>query len=167
MAQIIPYDGVGSHWRHVCTLLPQEQRLAVDEFAAVTVVHARGGGGPRGCLQVTVERGEGKKPLVTSFGGIPLKRERTVKLNDVRPIRAPAYNELIPRLLAECCELCEARTDLEVHHIRHLADLNQPGRRDKPVWIQLMARRKRKTLVLCRSCHVDVHAGRVSSPLRK
>jgi group II intron reverse transcriptase/maturase len=123
--------------------------------------------GPRKCLQVTVERGGGKKPLVARFGGIPLRRERTATLADVRPITAPAYNELIRRLLAECCELCEDRTDLEVHHIRHLADLKQPGRRDKPVWIQLMARRRRKTLVLCRTCHVAVHAGRVSTPLRK
>ncbi|HEY8980869.1 MAG TPA: reverse transcriptase domain-containing protein [Streptomyces sp.] len=123
--------------------------------------------GPRRCLQVTVERGEGKKPLVTRFGGIPLKRERTATLSDVRPVSAPDYNELIRRLLAECCELCEARTDLEVHHIRRLADLNQPGRPDKPAWIHLMARRKRKTLVLCRRCHVAVHAGRVSTPLRK
>ncbi|MCX4593226.1 reverse transcriptase domain-containing protein [Streptomyces sp. NBC_01549] len=122
--------------------------------------------GPRRCLQVTVERKEGKKPLVARFGGIPLKRERTATLADVRPVTAPAYNELIKRLLAEYCELCETRTDLEVHHIRHLADLKQPGRRDKPAWIQLMARRRRKTLVLCRTCHVSVHAGRVSQPLR-
>jgi group II intron reverse transcriptase/maturase len=122
--------------------------------------------GPRSCLQVTVERGEARKPLVARFGGIPLKRKRDTTLTDVRPVTAPAYNELIKRLLAECCELCETRADLEVHHIRRLADLNQPGRRDKPAWIHLMARRKRKTLVLCRNCHVDVHAGRVSTPLR-
>jgi hypothetical protein len=51
--------------------------------------------GPRRCLQVTVERKEGKKPLVARFGGIPLKRERTATLADVRPVTAPAYNELI------------------------------------------------------------------------
>ena len=28
--------------------------------------------GPRKCMQVSVDRGEGRKPLVATFGGIPL-----------------------------------------------------------------------------------------------
>ena len=44
-------------------------------------------------------------------------------------------NELIHRLFADRCELCEARNNLEVHHLRKLADLNKPGRRDKPEWM--------------------------------
>jgi hypothetical protein len=31
--------------------------------------------GPRKCMQVSVERGEGRKPLVARFGGIPLWRQ--------------------------------------------------------------------------------------------
>ncbi|WP_374215425.1 hypothetical protein [Streptomyces sp. NEAU-Y11] len=27
--------------------------------------------------------------------------------------------------------------------------------------------RRRKTLVICRSCHEDIHAGRLTAPLRK
>ena len=34
-------------------------------------------------------------------------------------------NELIHRLLAERCELCESTDRLEVHHLRKLADLNR------------------------------------------
>lgn len=120
--------------------------------------------GPRRCLQVTVERGEGRKPLVARFGGFPLKRERNVTLTDVRPVMAPAYNELIKRLLAERCEMCGSTANLEVHHIRRLADLDRPGRREKPAWIKLMARRKRKTLAVCRNCHTAIHAGRISQP---
>jgi hypothetical protein len=41
-------------------------------------------------------------------------------------------NELIHRLLAGRCELCEGTEGLEVHHVRKLADLNKPGRREKP-----------------------------------
>ncbi|MGH3722440.1 MAG: group II intron reverse transcriptase/maturase [Pseudonocardiaceae bacterium] len=29
--------------------------------------------GPRTCLQATVERGDGRKPLVARYGGIPLR----------------------------------------------------------------------------------------------
>jgi hypothetical protein len=89
--------------------------------------------GARTYLTVTVPRDQGRKPLVARFGGIPLTRQRTAVLTDQRPVMASAkQNELIHRLLAERCEICEARTNLEVHHVRKLADLNRPGRRDKP-----------------------------------
>lgn len=89
-------------------------------------------------------------------------------LTDQRPVLASARrNELIHRLLAGRCEICEATTDWEVHHIRKLADLNKPGRREKPSWMRLMAMRRRKTLVICRRCHEDIHAGRATKPIRR
>jgi group II intron reverse transcriptase/maturase len=121
--------------------------------------------GTRTVFQVTVDRDRGRKPLVARFGGIPLKRVRTAVLTDQRPVMASARrNELIHRLLAGHCEICEIRTNLEVHHVRKLADLNKPGRRPKPDWMHLMAKRRRKTLVICRPCHEDIHAGRVPRP---
>jgi hypothetical protein len=51
-------------------------------------------------------------------------------------------NELIHRLLAGRCEICESMVGLQVHHIRKLADLNQPGRPEKPSWMHLMAMRQ-------------------------
>jgi len=41
-------------------------------------------------------------------------------------------NELIHRLVAGCCEICKRTENLEVHHMRKLADLTKPGREDKP-----------------------------------
>jgi hypothetical protein len=118
--------------------------------------------GPRVCFRVVVDRGGGKKPLVAWFGGIPLKRQKNAALIDRAPVLATTHgNELIRRLVAGCCELCGATTHLEVHHIRKLADLNRPGRKEKPAWVQLMAKRRRKTLVLCRPCHEDTHAGKL------
>jgi Type II intron maturase len=87
--------------------------------------------GPRHCLRVVIERDRGRKPLVARFGGIPLRRVRTADLTDQRPVMASARrNELILRLLAGRCEICEATANLEVRHVRKLADLNKPGRRD-------------------------------------
>jgi len=124
--------------------------------------------GPRRCLQVTVERDRGRKPLVTRFGGIPLQRVRTAVLTDQRPVMASARrNELIHRLLAGRCEICGDVVNLEVHHVRKLADLSKPGRREKPAWMHLMAMRRRKTLVTCRNCHEDIHAGRLTKPYPK
>lgn len=111
------------------------------------------------CLEARVER-EGKPPLIARFGGIPLRPQPTATLDD-RPF---TFNnpgtELITRLLNGACELCGATKDIEVHHIRKLADLDKPGRKEKPAWVKRMAARRRKTLVVCRSCHDAIHAGR-------
>lgn len=117
-------------------------------------------------LRVTVPR-EGKKPLVATWGGISLTWNIKARLDD-RPQRSwNNRSELEKRLLAQVCEICEATRladQIEVHHIRALKDLNKYEGREKPLWVKVMAARKRKTLVLCRTCHMDLHAGR---PLRK
>jgi group II intron reverse transcriptase/maturase len=120
--------------------------------------------GPRRCLKVTQPR-EGKPPLVATFGGIPLRRHRLADLND-QPVQrfGPRRSELLQRVLAEECELCGSRERVEVHHIRKLADLKKPGRKPRPPWVEVMAARRRKTLVLCRDCHEALHAGRLQAP---
>jgi hypothetical protein len=123
--------------------------------------------GPRTCFQASITR-DSRNPLVARFGGIPLKRQRTAVLTDRSPVMASTRrNELIHRLLTECCEICDTREHLEVHHIRKLADLNRPGRRERPAWMHLMAKRRRKTLVTCRGCHQDIHAGQATAPIRR
>jgi hypothetical protein len=125
-------------------------------------------GGRRSCFQVTVQRDKGRKPLVARFGGIPLKRQRTAVITDRNLVMAtPRRNELIHLLLAGQCEMCEGREGLQVHHVRKLADLNKPGRPERPPWVHLMAMRKRKTLVVCERCHQDIHAGRSTAPVWK
>ncbi len=112
-------------------------------------------------LQVTVPR-EGRKPLVATWGGIPLTWTTEANLND-QPQRVwGSRSELEKRLLAQVCEICEATrlTDqIEVHHIRALKTLNKYEGREKPQWVKVMAARRRKTLVLCRTCHNELHAG--------
>jgi hypothetical protein len=69
-------------------------------------------------------------------------------------------SEVVQRLLAGKCELCGCKEELQVHHIRKLADIDRPGRRPKAVWEKIMSARKRKTLVVCEECHKTIHAGR-------
>jgi len=105
--------------------------------------------GPRRCMQAKVERGEGRKPLVVTFGGIPLRRQRNAVLRDREPVPATSRRkELIHRLLAGRCEICGQADKVRVHQIRKLADLDRPGQ-PQPEWVQIMARRRRKTLVVC------------------
>jgi group II intron reverse transcriptase/maturase len=159
------------HWVMETSLLKTlagKHRSTVNAMARKYKTTIETPAGPRKCLQVTVERDRGRKPLVARFGGIPLRRVRTAVLTDRRPVMASARrNELIHRLLAGRCEICEDTVNLEVHHVRKLADLSKPGRREKPAWMHLMAMRRRKTLVTCRRCHEDIHAGRAAKPYPK
>jgi group II intron reverse transcriptase/maturase len=118
--------------------------------------------GPMKCLEVRVERGEGKKLLVARFGGIPLRQQPIGPLDDKDLSRTIRFgrSEIIQRLLADKCELCGSTEDVEVHHIRKLADLQVKGQKEKSLWAQNMAARRRKTLVVCRKCHMAIHAGK-------
>ncbi len=102
----------------------------------------------------------GKKPLVAEFGGIPLRTQiKTAHITDRVTVPRTNRTQLITRLLAEECELCESEDNIEVHHIRKLADLNKPGQKEKPLWVKRMAAIRRKTLVVCSECHTAIHRG--------
>jgi group II intron reverse transcriptase/maturase len=116
--------------------------------------------GPRRCFEVSVER-EGRKPLIARFGGIPLRRKKNAVLTDRTPAPvAVRRKELVTRLQAGRCELCK-RTGATVHahHVRKLADLQRPGQ-PQPAWDRLMAKKRRKSLIVCVDCHAAIHDGR-------
>jgi hypothetical protein len=158
------------HWVMESSLLKTlaaKHRSTINLMARLYRSRVQTSEGPRPCLEVRVER-ERRKPLVARFGGIPLRRQKIAVLTDRSPVMASTKrNELIHRLLAEHCEICGAKEPLEVHHVRKLADLNRPGRRERPSWMKLMAKRRRKTLVICRGCHEDLHAGRATGLVSK
>lgn len=110
------------------------------------------------CRRVGVER-EGKKPLVAQFGGIQLIPQPKATILDQLPKPMNTGTEIRQRMLANTCELCKSLRDIEVHHMRKLADLKGKGGRERPAWVKLMAARRRKTLVVCRTCHIKIHAG--------
>lgn len=117
-------------------------------------------------LQVTLPREE-KKPLVATWGAIPLIWDIQANPDDRPHLTWTVRSELEKRLLAQVCEVCGATRmteQIEIHHIRALKDLNKYDGREKPYWVKIMAARRRKTLVLCHTCHMDLHTGR---PLRR
>lgn len=62
--------------------------------------------------------------------------------------------ELVQRLNANKCEYCgKVGGYVEVHHVRSLKDVDK----SKTYWKQLMSQMRRKTLVLCKNCHIDLH----------
>ena len=122
--------------------------------------------GPRKCLQARLDRGKERKPLVATFGGIPLIRQKHAALKDRAP--APAAvpgKEPIDRLHAGRCEICGEADQVQIHQIRKLADLDKPGQPDQPEWARIMAKRQRKTLVVCGTCHATIHPGRPTASI--
>jgi group II intron reverse transcriptase/maturase len=136
--------------------LARKHRSSVTKMAARYKAKIDTPHGPRTCFEASVAR-VGKKPLVARFGGIPLKRQKTAVLTD-RLLTGPAYpnKELVRRLLAGRCELCGRTDGTEVHHIRQLTDLERFGQLP-PYWAQAMAKRRRKSLVVCGDCHDRIH----------
>jgi len=128
------------------------RKMAAKYKAKIETPH-----GLRTCHQVVIER-SGRKPLVARFGGIPLKRQQKAVINDRIPERISYPRKELPlRLLKGRCEICEQQDNIVMHHVRKLADLSQPGP-SQPAWAKLMAKRRRKTLAVCTTCHHAIHA---------
>ncbi|HEL2355799.1 TPA: reverse transcriptase [Streptococcus suis] len=116
------------------------------------------------CLQVVVTR-EDKPPLVATWGGISLSYKKKAVIEDAPYQVYGGRTELIKRLLANKCELCGSEENIEVHHIRKLADLNKHNGKLVPKWKEIMSARCRKTLVTCRDCHHAIHNGSINTRL--
>lgn len=112
-------------------------------------------------IRITVER-EDKKPLTIAFGKMSLihKSQPSYETPDYVVTLYASRTELLQRLQADLCEICNGKGEVEVHHIRALKDLKQQGQKETELWKQLMIAKQRKTLVVCRQCHNDIHAGR-------
>ena len=118
--------------------------------------------GLRTCFEARAHR-DGKPDLVARFGGIPLIRDKNAVIADRIPPPAPyPRKELIHRLLTRRCELCGDPGKTLVHQVRKLTSLGAAGP-NQPAWAALMARKRRKTLVVCHPCHDAIHANPVTT----
>jgi len=137
--------------------LAGKHRSTVSKTAAKYKTKVETPYGLRTCFEATVERDGGRKPLVARYGGIPLRWQKKAVLEDRQPVRAVGPKELITRLLSGRCELCGRSGKVQVHHIRKLADLDKLGQPERPAWAAIMAKRRRKSLVICQHCHDEIH----------
>jgi group II intron reverse transcriptase/maturase len=139
--------------------LAAKHRSSVKVMAAKYRAMAIGPDGKsRRCLEVRIERDE--RPTVKAqFGGLPLMRQDRAVLQDRPRLPNIHYTELERRVRASICEACGSTEQLEVHHIRKLNDIKGRGGRKVPAWRKHMMAIRRKTLVLCSTCHHRLHAG--------
>jgi len=120
------------------------------------------GDGPRTCFEARRKR-KGKPDSVARFGGINLRQDRRAVITDPAPprVRVPR-KEMLARLHKRECELCETGSTVAVHQVAGLRELGKPGD-GQPAWAALMARMRRKTLIVCTSCHEWIHANPVAN----
>jgi group II intron reverse transcriptase/maturase len=142
--------------------LAAKHKSTVAKMAARHKATVITGDGHRTCFEARLQR-TGKKDLIARFGGIVLKRDKRAVITDPAPVPVhPPRKELIDRLRRRWCELCDHGATVTVHHVATLAQLGKPGP-DQPAWAALMARKRRKTLIVCRSCHDYIHASPVAN----
>ena len=142
--------------------LAAKHKTTVTKVAARHAVTAKTEHGPRKCYEARRKR-EGKEDLVARFGGIPLVRDRRAVIHDPAPIPAAhPQKELIKRLCRRECELCETTGPVAVHQVPGLKSLGKPEAA-RPAWAVLMAKRRRKTLIVCAPCHEHIHANPVTN----
>jgi group II intron reverse transcriptase/maturase len=141
--------------------LARKHRSSVAKIAARHKAKIETSDGLRTCFEARKHR-EGKKDLVARFGGIILRQDRRAVIRDPAPAPA-AYprKELVKRLRTRECELCETGTTVTVHQVTGLKTLGQPGP-GQPAWAALMAKMRRKTLIVCAPCHDWIHANPVA-----
>ena len=135
---------------------------SVSKTAARYKAKVPTGDGPRTCFEARKHR-EGKPDLTARFGGIPLRRDRRAVIRDPAPVPVTVpRKELIHRLRRRRCELCDHGATVGVHQVAGLASLGRPGP-GQPAWAALMAKMRRKTLIICAPCHDHIHANPVAT----
>jgi hypothetical protein len=141
--------------------LAAKHKSTVTKMAARHQAKVITGDGPRTCYEARRKR-QGKPDLVARFGGIILRQDRRAVIRDPAPAPA-AYprKELVKRLRTRECELCETGTTVTVHQVTGLKTLGKPGP-GQPAWAALMAKMRRKTLIVCAPCHDWIHANPVA-----
>jgi hypothetical protein len=141
--------------------LALKHQSTVSKMAARHKAKVITGDGPRTCFEARRKR-RGKPDLVARFGGIILRQDRRAVITDPAParVRVPR-KELLARLRQRECELCETGTTVAVHQVAGLKELGKPGP-GQPAWAALMAKMRRKTLIVCAPCHDWIHANPVA-----
>ena len=108
-------------------------------------------------VKYKIKRGEKSIPFYNE--GFKRNMEVSANVSDSTP-NVGMYNSrtsTVQRLCAERCEWCGSENVvIHMHHVRKLKDLKGKAR-----WERQMIARSRKTMALCKSCHIALHNGKL------
>lgn len=103
---------------------------------------------------------DGKKPLISYYGAVPLKRNPlpTRIIDNLEEVHGRGF-ETINRLRADKCEMCGTGGPVEMHHHERMKKVHKKGKKSLPAWKVKMIAMRRKTLATCWPCHYAIHNG--------
>jgi len=117
--------------------------------------------GTRKLIGIKYPTKNGEKTLTYFNESLTRQHEPRIKIYDTM---SGKRHEILDRLNACKCELCghssDSHKDFVVHHVRKLKEtLEKYKAKDftPPLWVLVMEGIRRKTLVVCRQCHKEIH----------
>jgi hypothetical protein len=168
------------HYHYVSLLktVARKEKITVNQVLAKygVSVKRRQGTGTRKVFGVVYETKNGTQ--TRTYFNDPLRKMDTPYLGKeangvVGNIFLPRH-QIIDRYNAKKCELCgyesSQQGDFEIHHVRKLKDIKQKYFKrgtTAPNWVLKMAAIKRKTLVVCKTCHRKIHRGEMDKSLKE
>lgn len=130
-------------------------KLLAAKYSLDTMARVYAKFGPQ-LSTVHVDKNDPKKKKTYSFLKPSYKITLKFLMNSSPVIKALYGSVSLSTLDDLVCSVCESEYRVEMHHIRHMKDLNPKlNSLDK-----LMARRHRKQIPLCRECHMAHHRGK-------
>ena len=157
------------HYFSLAKTLARKEKTSVKQIIDKygIEVKRKDGTGTRKVIGINYETKSGTHTL-TYFNDSIKKIDKPLgDVNDIICKVKEGHSQLIERLNANQCELCGKTgntNEFEVHHIRKLKDVkmkySKRGSR-VPSWVLQMCKMNRKTLILCKKCHIDLHNGNI------
>ena len=82
---------------------------------------------------------------------------KTYKVSEIiDPFKVLNYAARSLATLNSPCSLCGAKDNIEMHHVKHLKNLNPKLSRHEAIMVSL----KRKQIPVCKNCHNEIHRGK-------
>jgi len=153
------------YWSLLKTLAHKEKSTTTKVKAKYGIdVPRKVGTGTRKIVGVHYQTKSGEHIMTYFNESLKKVDEPNTKLSDKYCPDVMTGRQVINRLNANVCELCGTEEgEFEIHHVRKLKDIKDKyKRRGKaiPEWVLRMSQIRRKTLVVCESCHHSIHAGK-------
>lgn len=153
------------HYYSLVKTLARKHKISVNKTIKKfgIPIQRKIGTGTRNIIGAHYETKEGTKTAIYFNDSLKRKQQPLKKLKTPNEIKVDFKNEIIRRILNGYCELCGEKNlinSLEVHQIRNLKKMKEKYKNksgDAPNWLKLMIRIRRKTLVLCKNCHKEIH----------
>jgi group II intron reverse transcriptase/maturase len=153
------------HYYSMVKTIARKEKTSVKKVISKygVAVPRKDGTGTRNIVGVQYETKEGTHVMTYFNESLARTEQPRTDSADRLVIDIPVRCQLLTRLENSRCELCgKEGGQVQVHHVRKLKDVKKKyAKRGKaiPEWVLRMASVRRKTLVVCKPCHMAIHAG--------